>query len=311
VDQGGGCANPAEPLNAEGGVGNRLIDQRGGGVQDCEGLNAGEQWIRYASTMAWQETRDIGPAYDSDASVRDWSKWDPGAPGYFARFLPRNSTCPAVPVVTGRDPYQRADRLGNGHDAGYVTAFVNDGISYWVDGIKPTYYTGWTPSPMGFCSSCPRSNMFRYTDYDIPWWGRYEFTRVSTGNWTLGMYARRKTGPYDYGVSTQVLLNVTQNSDTRVILVSIRYGAAVARIKHAGIGATVVPETQIINTQLQNIARNRNDVLRGTDLFRHVIEQRLRVALHLNFRPFLVQQTYQPHTERRHHVHRADNNRDN
>jgi len=213
VDQGGGCVSPAEPLNAEGGVPNRLIDERSG-LQDCEGLNAGEQWIRYASTMAHQETRDIGPAYDSDASVRDWSKWISTAPGYFSRFLPRNSTCPAVPVVSGRDPYQRADRLGNGSEAGYVTAFVNDGISYWIDGIKPTYYTGWTPSPLGFCSTCPRSNMFRYTDYDIPWWGRYEFSRVATGTWTLGMYARRKTSPYDYGVSTQVLLNVTQNSYT-------------------------------------------------------------------------------------------------
>lgn len=201
----------------------RLVD-KAGAIEDCAGLQAGEQYLRYASTMAWQETRDVGPAYDSNCNVRDWSKYTPSAPGYFARFLPRNSAAAPVPVVAGRDDWTRAsNRLAGGNEAGFVNAFVNDGLTPTLDGLKPTYYTGWTPSGVGFCTTCPRSNMFNYTNSDIPWWGRYEFTRVSTGNWTLGLYVRRITGgngtggtpgqtPYDYHASSQITVNVTPGS---------------------------------------------------------------------------------------------------
>nr|HNI55951.1 carboxypeptidase-like regulatory domain-containing protein [Elusimicrobiota bacterium] len=219
-----GCVGGGrDPVAAEEGY--RLVD-KAGGIEDCAGLQAGEQYLRYASTMAWMESRDVGPAYDSNCNVRDWSKYTAAAPGYFARFLPRNSVAAPVPVVSGRDDWTRAsNRLAGGNEAGFVNAFVNDGLTPTLDGLKPTYYSGWTPSSAGYCTTCPRSNMYNYTNSDIPWWGRFEFLRVSTGLWTLGMYARRITGgsgtggtpgqtPYDYHTSSQITVNVTPGSYT-------------------------------------------------------------------------------------------------
>jgi type II secretory pathway pseudopilin PulG len=196
------CVSPAAPINAEGS--SPLTDLNGFGGPDCLGLEDGEQWIRYSSTDAWQETRDIGPAYDSDNNVRDWSKHtsNPLAGPAFQRFLPRNSLSGPVPVPYGRDGVARANRDGTGGDGGYTNSFVNDGMTLG--------------STQTIQNSVKKTNMYDtgVVSQTNPQWAEWVNSYISSGSQTLGMYVYRKTGSYEYHASTQALLSVVENATT-------------------------------------------------------------------------------------------------
>lgn len=208
-----------------------LVDEIGGGAsRDPNGLNDGEQWIRIASTGSWREMRDVGPAYDSDNNERDFVKYTTDAlagPNY-QRFAPRNSLWPtySTHVVSGRyasttvNPGDANSHRNSWYRHNFVRAWVDDGIS------RPdTRWNGTAGSPHWMSTgpwggqSPPFTNMWcedggatRHQNCR-PGMATLSVSRIETGTWNWGLYARHFPNPlYGYVASTQIPINVTAGS---------------------------------------------------------------------------------------------------
>lgn len=208
-----------------------LVDETGGGAsRDPHGLDAGEQWIRIASTGSWREMRDVGPAYDSDNNERDFVKYTTDAlagPNY-QRFAPRNSLWPtySTHVVSGRyasttvNPGSASSHQNPWHRHNFVRAWVDDGISRpdtrW-NGANGTPH--WMSTGPWSGQSPPFTNMF-CEDFSgsrhqncRPGMATLSVTRIETGTWNWGLYARHfPNSMYGYVASTQTTITVTAGS---------------------------------------------------------------------------------------------------
>ncbi|TXH27913.1 MAG: carboxypeptidase regulatory-like domain-containing protein, partial [Elusimicrobia bacterium] len=237
---GNDAGNPSAPMYSWMGHGDStrregewlmLVDNDiGTGLRDPKGLDAGEQWIRIGSTASWQEMRDVGPAYDSDNNERDWVKFttDVAAGPNYQRFAPRNSLWPtySTHVVSGRyasttlNPGSAGSHNTPWYRHNFVRAWVDDGISRpdtrW-NGVSGTPH--WMSTGPWGGQSPPFTNMycedFTGTRHQNcrPGMASLSVTRIETGTWNWGLYARHFPNPfYGYVASTQTSINVTAGS---------------------------------------------------------------------------------------------------